>query len=675
MAKIEATMQNSWIDAFVQEAQDLLAEIDEAALELSDGETTETIHRIFRAFHTLKGSSGMCGLTVVADFTHHIETLLDRVRSGEISATPKLADLVLASRDQVSALIAAEQGGQPAVIGSSERMIERLTAFAIEGGLEEAPTAIEEQARVKLPRATNSGERSWAIRFRPYVGLFKLGGNPVALMRELSALGTLDILTHTDAVPPMEKIEEGVCYLWWSGTLQTSATEEEIREVFMFVEDGSELEIKAETESEAADVPTVSDPVEIATALPATENDGAQKRAESVTATALARESTVRVPSGRLDRLVNLVGELVMNQSRITQIMTQTGASELTIPVQEIERLVAELRDDVLGIRMLPIGTLFSRFRRMVHDLSQELGKEIELVTEGAETELDKSILDQLGEPLVHMLRNSIDHGIEPAEEREANGKPRRGTICMRAVHTGSNVVVSIQDDGRGISRAAVRAKAVEKLLISNDANLSDKETLNLLLLPGFSTAEKITNVSGRGVGMDVVKRQIDSLRGSITIGSQEGKGTTMSLKLPLTLAIIEGLLVQVGESRLIFPMSAVTENVELEASERTGRNSRNVITVRGELIPYIDLRALFQIEGNAPQIEKIVIVEHEEHRVGFVVDRVLGTHQTVLQPLGRFFRTVTVASGATIMGDGGVALILDIGSIVTLANHKARSA
>jgi len=675
VAKIEATMQNSWIDAFVQEAQDLLAEIDEAALELSDGETTETIHRIFRAFHTLKGSSGMCGLTVVADFTHHIETLLDRVRSGEISATPKLADLVLASRDQVSALIAAEQGGQPAVIGSSERMIERLTAFAIEGGLEEAPTAIEEQARVKLPRATNSGERSWAIRFRPYVGLFKLGGNPVALMRELSALGTLDILTHTDAVPPMEKIEEGVCYLWWSGTLQTSATEEEIREVFMFVEDGSELEIKAETESEAADVPTVSDPVEIATALPATENDGAQKRAESVTATALARESTVRVPSGRLDRLVNLVGELVMNQSRITQIMTQTGASELTIPVQEIERLVAELRDDVLGIRMLPIGTLFSRFRRMVHDLSQELGKEIELVTEGAETELDKSILDQLGEPLVHMLRNSIDHGIEPAEEREANGKPRRGTICMRAVHTGSNVVVSIQDDGRGISRAAVRAKAVEKLLISNDANLSDKETLNLLLLPGFSTAEKITNVSGRGVGMDVVKRQIDSLRGSITIGSQEGKGTTMSLKLPLTLAIIEGLLVQVGESRLIFPMSAVTENVELEASERTGRNSRNVITVRGELIPYIDLRALFQIEGNAPQIEKIVIVEHEEHRVGFVVDRVLGTHQTVLQPLGRFFRTVTVASGATIMGDGGVALILDIGSIVTLANHKARSA
>ena len=335
--------------------------------------------------------------------------------------------------------------------------------------------------------------------------------------------------------------------------------------------------------------------------------------------------------------------------------------------------MVAELRDDVLGIRMLPIGTLFSRFRRMVHDLGQELGKEVDLVTDGAETELDKSILDQLGEPLVHLLRNSIDHGLENAEERVANGKPRRGVVRLNAVHMGSNVVVSIEDDGRGINRAAVRAKAVEKRLISNDANLSDKEILNLLLLPGFSTANKITNVSGRGVGMDVVKRHIDVLRGSVLIASEEGKGTTISLTLPLTLAIIEGLLVQVNDSRLIFPMSAVTENVELHSSERRCKNGRNVISVRGELIPYVDLRSLFQMDGEVPEIEKIVIVVHEEQRVGFVVDRVLGTHQTVLQPLGRFFRNVTVASGATIMGDGGVALILDIASIIRFADQQIR--
>jgi two-component system chemotaxis sensor kinase CheA len=468
-------------------------------------------------------------------------------------------------------------------------------------------------------------------------------------------------------VPPLEEIDPSACYLWWTATLHTSADQDAIRDVFMFVEDGSELEIRAR-----AAQALVRDHAATASAPAETSIAGVKKIADPVSARALAKESTVRVPAGRLDRLVNLVGELVMNQSRLTQMMIQTNATEMANPVQELERLVAELRDDVLGIRMLPIGTLFSRFRRMVHDLANELGKEVDLITEGSETELDKSILDQLGEPLVHLLRNSIDHGIESAEERAANHKPRRGTIRLNAVHMGSNVVVSIADDGRGIHRAAVRAKAVEKQLISGDANLSDKEILSLLMLPGFSTATTVTNVSGRGVGMDVVKRQIDLLRGSVLIASEESKGTSISLTLPLTLAIIEGLLVQVAGSRLIFPMSSVTENVELPGSERRCKNGRNVISVRGELIPYIDLRALFQMDGRAPEIEKIVIAEHEEQRVGFVVDRVLGTHQTVLQPLGRFFRNVNVASGATIMGDGGVALILDIASTIKLADQQA---
>jgi len=439
----------------------------------------------------------------------------------------------------------------------------------------------------------------------------------------------------------------------------------------MFVEDGSELEIKERAAQETDAVQP--NPSEFREAQSIAAPAGEQKSTELAGTKVLTKESTVRVPSARLDRLVNLVGELVMNQSRLTQMMTQTGATELANPVQEIERLVAELRDDVLGIRMLPIGTLFSRFRRMVHDLAHELGKEVDLITEGTETEMDKSVLDQLGEPLVHLLRNCVDHGIETADERVAQGKPRRGTIRLSAAHMGSNVVVSIEDDGAGINRAAVRAKAIEKQLISVDASLSDKETLNLLLLPGFSTAKKITNVSGRGVGMDVVKRQVDLLRGSVVIASEEGRGTSVSLTLPLTLAIIEGFLVQVAESRLIFPMFAVLENVELLGSERGTKNGRNVVTVRGEMIPYIDLRTLFQMDGEIPKIEKIVIVEHEEQRVGFVVDRVLGTHQTVLQPLGRFFRNVKVVSGATIMGDGGVALILDIASIINLANQRAR--
>ncbi len=674
MSKKQAYASKTFVDTFLQEAEDLLTEIDDAALALRGGETTETIHRLFRAFHTIKGSSGMCGLTEVADFTHHIETMLDKVRSGEITATPRLADLVLAGRDQVQAIIQAQQTGQPIPEGSSESLIARLHEFSgaestVARGLDAPPA--ETHAEVE----SQSGENTWEIRFRPDPAILEIGGNPMLLLRDLAELGACTVTANTADVPALDEIEPTQCYLSWNVVLTTSADENAIRDLFLFVEDGAELEIKQLTA--ACSEPASSQPEEASgDASPAQALAVPQKGNEPAGGKSLLKESMVRVPAGRLDRLVNLVGELVMNQSRITQIMSQhmsqQGVPELANPVQEIERLVAELRDDVLGIRMLPIGTLFSRFRRLVSDLSQELGKEIELITEGGETELDKSILDQLGEPLVHLLRNSIDHGIEPTGVRVEHGKRSHGTIRLNALHTGSTVVVTIEDDGGGINRAAVRAKAIERQLILPDANLSDKEVLNLLMLPGFSTAKKVTSISGRGVGMDVVKRQIELLRGTILIASEEGKGTSISLTLPLTLAIIEGLLVQIGESRLIFPMSAVTENVELHAEERTRANGRNVIHVRGDLIPYIDLRALFAMDGEVPEIEKIVIVEHEGQRVGFVVDRVLGTHQTVLQPLGRFFRKVNVASGATIMGDGGVALIVDISSTIQLADRVA---
>jgi two-component system chemotaxis sensor kinase CheA len=446
----------------------------------------------------------------------------------------------------------------------------------------------------------------------------------------------------------------------------------------VFVEDGSELEVQPAAIAPGLPEQSGEKNRETALAMDAQSRPAAampsgaapKTPADSVN-NALVKESTVRVPSRRLDHLVNLVGELVMNQSRLTQVASQIGVPELANPVQELERLVAELRDDVLGIRMLPIGTIFGRFRRLVHDLSAELGKEVDLVTEGAETELDKSVLDQLGEPLVHLLRNCVDHGIEPAPQRIAQGKPRRGAIRLTAAHTGAHVVVSIEDDGQGIDRAAVRAKALQNQIIAADANLSDKEILSLILLPGFSTARQITSVSGRGVGMDVVKRQIDSLRGSLSIASEEGQGTRIALSLPLTLAIIEGLIVQVGQDQFIVPMAAVTENVDLERAQRSRNNGRNVTAVRGELIPYIDLRAAFAIEGEAPEIEKIVIVQHEGDRVGLVVDRVLGSHQTVLQPLGKFLRDVDVVSGATIMGNGCVALIMDIPAVVRFADNQ----
>jgi two-component system, chemotaxis family, sensor kinase CheA len=649
------------IETFLQEADELLTEIEQSALSIASGEgAEETINRLFRAFHTIKGSGAMCGLETVAGFTHHVETLLDRAREGAVPLSPELSGLVLKASDHIKILLSAEQGGAPAPQGSSETLIAEIEDLAntrLPAGPTGSPKDLEE---------SGSTERTWLIQFRPNPRLLAHGASPIALLREIRTLGPCEITAHTDEVPPLDAIQPEICYLRWTVELRAACNENAIRDVFIFVEDGSKLEI-ARIEARPRQHQTVASHCE--------EKSGTPQVPAATRLKALARESTVKVPSERLDRLVNLVGELVMNQSRLVRAASESEAPEFTNPVQELERLVAELRDNVLGIRMLPIGTLFSRFRRLVHDLSAELGKEVGLVTEGAETELDKSILDQLGEPLVHCLRNCLDHGVEPPAERVERGKPARATIRLSAVHTGSDVVISIEDDGRGIDRKAVLAKAVEKQLIQPDANLSEKDVFNLVLMPGFSTARQVTSVSGRGVGMDAIRRQIDALRGSLSLASEEGKGTRVSITLPLTLAIIDGLLVQIGDDQFIVPMAAVNENVELVRTERASKNGRNVIAVRGALVPYIDLRHTFQMGGETPLIEKVIIVQHEGDRVGLVVDRVLGTHQTVIQSLGKFFKEIDVVSGATIMGDGRVALIVDIAAVVRFANRQCQAA
>jgi len=654
------------------EAEELLAEIELCALSLAGGEgKPETVNQLFRAFHTIKGSAGMCGIESVSGFTHHVESLLDKAREGSLPANSSLADLILKARDHIKTLLATERGGPQPPQASTDLLLAAIEELAHTEALANLSSAAASPRAAPSAGHISASEKWWVISFRPNPGLLACGGNPAALFKDLRALGECEITAHTDAVPTLDVIQTDHCYLFWTIRLRTAVDQNTIRDVFIFVEDGSTLSIEAQ-EGEPARAETsppepAAQPGEVRKATPEVASGPVNTRK------GLTKDSTVRVPAERLDRLLNLVGELVMNQSRLSQAAAQSGSSEFTNCVQELERLVAALRDDVLGIRMLPIGTLFGRFRRLVHDLSSELQKEADLVTEGAETELDKSILDQLGEPLVHCLRNCLDHGVEPPEARMAHGKPRRATIRLSAVHTGSDVVVHIQDDGRGIDRAAVRAKAEEKQLIGPDAALTDRDIFNLILMPGFSTAQRVTSVSGRGVGMDAIKRQIDNLRGALSLTSEEGKGTRVSITLPLTLAIIEGLLVQIGDDQFIVPMAAVSENVELFRAERARHNGRNLIAVRGELIPYIDVRRTFGIRSEAPEIEKVVIVQHEDHRVGVVVDRVLGTHQTVIQSLGRFFRNIEVVSGATIMGDGRVALILDIAAVVALADRQCQ--
>jgi two-component system chemotaxis sensor kinase CheA len=501
------------------------------------------------------------------------------------------------------------------------------------------------------------------------------GTSPLLLLNELRALGECRVKADTRAVPNLNLLEPELLYLAWEIELNSSCDVNAIKDVFIFIQEESEISI--EESGCSSTVPQSAAPAASSALTPPSAVPLAPKPLEPQLEKKLSLgqknsspSSTVRVSSERLDRLVALVGEMVMNQSRLTQVAVSAGDTNLSAPVEELERLVSELRDTVLGIRMMPIGTTFSRYKRLVHDLSAELGKEIQLATEGAETELDKTVLDQLADPLVHLIRNSIDHGIETSAERQAAGKAPLGTIRLSAAHIGSNVVISIQDDGRGLDVETIRAKAIEKDLIPSDAKLSREEILNLIFLPGFSTARKVTSVSGRGVGMDVVRRQIDALRGSIQLTSEKDAGTTVALTLPLTLAIIDGLLVQVSDIQFIIPMSAVAENVELPRADRSRNNGRNLISVRGELVSYLSLRANFGLEGTAPDPEKVVIVRQGTERVGLVVDKVLGSHQTVIQTLGRFYRNIEVLSGATIMGDGRVALILDIAGLLRWSNR-----
>lgn len=671
------------IDTFLEECDDLLAQVEEVVLELEeDANDTDAINRAFRIFHSIKGSGAMVGFREVASFTHHVETLLDHVRSGALTFSRDITDVVLASKDHIEALVAAARGGAPVSLEDEADLLRRLEGLAPELS---ARSAIEQRAQ----------RREFTLGVRPRGPEWPSDHALSCVFQDLRGMGTFTIRADESDVPPLDALDPATCGLAWTISLVTEASEEEIRDRFIFVESDIDLSLTTQWffgdegapfelfEDDPVGTPAAVLPVEqsrpeaTSVAPAAQEAASAPKKAPSVAAavpepteaTKARRgakgDAMVRISSEKLDRLVDLVGELVITQSRLAEVASRVKNPEFDSPVEEIERLVVELREGVLGVRMMAIGTTFSRFKRLVHDLSAQLNKKIDLVTEGAETEIDKSVLDQLVDPLMHLVRNSIDHGIESEEARLAAGKPGRGRILLTAVHAGQHVVITIQDDGKGLDLDGIRSKAVARGLIEAGTTLPPSELFKLIFLPGFSTATEVTDVSGRGVGMDVVKRQIEALRGIVSIASERGKGTTMSLRLPLTLAIIDGLLVRIGKDCYIVPLAAVTETVELPASDRERANGRRAVVIRGELVPYISLRHAFGVEGPLPANEQVVIIQDGEDRVGLVVDHVLGNHQTVIQPLGKFYAGVEVVSGTTIMGDGRAALILDIGGIL----------
>jgi|Deesub1362A_J573_1020465.scaffolds.fasta_scaffold00073_20 two-component system chemotaxis sensor kinase CheA len=684
-------------EIFKEEAYELLGELESALLELEDApEDAELIGRVFRALHTIKGSGSMFGFDDIAAFAHEVETVFDLVRNGGVKVTKELIDLTLVARDQIRAMLDSADGGEAVNSSRTVEIVESFRKFVPEAG--EKPDV--PVSRKGIP-VSDVSEKSvtYRIRFRSAQDIFMRGTNPVYLLEELCRLGDCKVVAHTDAIPVLNDFDPEACYTYWDVILTTNQGINAIKDVFIFVEDDSELKIEVIDEGGDFDVEAgykklgeiliergdltpedlekvlsaqkrvgemlvdagVVDEVKVKSALVEQEHV-IQKRKERK---AVESASSIRVPAEKLDTLVDLVGELVTVQARLSQTVLKRGIPELLSISEEVERLTEELRDNAMSIRMVPIGTTFSKFRRLVRDLSRELGKEVELTTEGAETELDKTVIERLNDPLVHLIRNSIDHGIEPPDVREARGKPRKGTVHLSAVHSGASVLIEIRDDGAGLDAEAIRAKALERGLIAPDAELSEKDIFSLILVPGFSTAEEVTNVSGRGVGMDVVKKSIETLRGSIGISSKKGVGTTITLKLPLTLAIIEGLLVRIGQEYFIMPLSVVEECVELTREDVAKAHGRHIANVRGELIPYVRLREYFRIGGQMPDIEQVVITRTDGSRVGFVVDNVIGEHQTVIKSLGRFYRAVEGISGATILGDGTVALILDVHQLV----------
>jgi len=477
-------------------------------------------------------------------------------------------------------------------------------------------------------------------------------------------LGSCELTACDEAIPSLPELDPSQCYIHWDVRLRGAITREDIEDVFLFVQDDMEMELTA---LEEAAGPVADEPLASFTPV-------LRAQAEPEPRAAQARNSgaeSVRVPADRLDAVMNRVGELVIAQSRLSQIAGSTQDIALRAVSEEIERLAGDLRTTMMVLRMVPVAQLFARFRRLVHDLAEETGKDIQLEIEGEGTEVDKSVLERLFDPIVHLVRNSCDHGLESTQERIAAGKPAAGTVRLAACQSGGQVVITIADDGGGINVERVRARAEANGLIEPGANISDHDLIQFILHPGFSTAAKVTNLSGRGVGMDVVKRTIEALRGTIEIASRPGAGSTMTLRIPLTLAIIEGLLVRVGEGRYVLPLAAVEECLELTSAEDTRSQGRSLITLRERLVPFVRLRELFAVGVPPDPFQKIVVVAAGNARVGLVVDQIIGSHQTVIKSMSRLQKGAAAFAGATILGDGTVALILDIGHLLAAANSR----
>ncbi|HEY0844022.1 MAG TPA: chemotaxis protein CheA [Noviherbaspirillum sp.] len=706
------------LQTFIAESRELLEDMENALLAIEQTEEQgEMINAIFRAAHTIKGSSGLFGLDHVVSFTHVVENVLDQVRAGKLAIADELVTLLLTCCDHIGLLVETVAAGQLEADAELTQKGAPLVA-ALRGylGQPAPPAAVpvpvaEEPSQVERIAGDDAVADLWHISLRFGPDVLRNGMDPLSFIRYLGTIGSVaGIVTLPDALPDADKMDPETCYLGYEIAFRSNADKATIENVFDFVRDDCQLRIlppKSKVSDYIGllqDMPAQSARIgdllvrcgtltarELDAALQTQTAEPAQPLGQilieqrsvqpEVVEAALNKQKqvreahvqesrSVRVDAEKLDQLINLVGELIIAGASANLIARRSHVVELQEAMSKVSGLVEDVRDSALQLRMVKIGATFNRFQRVVHDVARDLGKDIGLVVDGEDTELDKTVVEKIGDPLTHLVRNAMDHGIEPADVRLARGKPAKGMVKLDAYHDSGSIVIAVSDDGGGLKRDKILAKAIERGLVDPGHHLSDEEVYKLIFEPGFSTAEQISNLSGRGVGLDVVKRNITALRGSVGVSSQEGVGTTVTVRLPLTLAIIDGFLVEVGKSVFAIPLDMIEECVAYSAEP--GHDYTNL---RGQVLPFIRLRELFDVDGAPSKRENIVVLKHAGQKAGLVVDTLLGEFQTVIKPLGKMFSGLKCISGSTILGSGEVALILDVPALVHQAGRQVAGA
>lgn len=681
------------LQTFIAESRELLQQMEEALLDMeSRPNDQETINAIFRAAHTIKGSAGLFGLDHIVAFTHVAESVLDRVRNNEIKLDEALGALLLKAGDYMGRLIellAAHQTPDASVNAVGQALVASLETYL--GTAVVTDACAEKSGAVSTADGAGVANANWHISLRFGPDVLRQGMDPVSILRYLATQGEITaIRSITDAVPMLAEIDPEACYLGFELALASPGSRAEIDGTFDFIRDDCLIHLiaphapLAEYRQMVGALSKDPDMREILLALgsldadeivrlDAPEEEVGTSLPEAVSETAdapgkenrTAETSLIRVDAAKLDQLIDLVGELIIAGAGASMVARKFKAPELTEATAQVSRLVENVRDSALTLRMVQIGATFNRFRRVVRDVAREIGKDIELDIRGGDTELDKTVVEKIGDPLTHIVRNSMDHGIEPADVRLARGKPAVGQLRLNAFHESGSIVIEVSDDGGGLKKDRILQKAIERGLVGENQSLSDKEIFNLVFEPGFSTAEQVSKLSGRGVGMDVVKRNIQALRGTVDIESIEGVGTTVRIRLPLTLAIIDGFMVGVGAASYVLPLDMVVECIELPPPPVSEQKAPDYLNLRGGVLPFIRLREQFEVAAPAPARENVVVVQYAGQRAGLVVDRLMGEFQTVIKPLGKVFSQIRGIGGSTILGSGEVALILDIPGLI----------